>query len=107
MYYLSSEEEKIAENYIAQAAIIAMEATCERSKCGSVIIKNDKVIGVGYNSPPYNLESGRRCGCNKESLDFKVTDKTCCVHAEQRAIMDALRNYPNEIKGSRLYFVRL
>ena len=29
------------------------------------------------------------------------------MHAEQRAIMDALRNYPNAIDGSRLYFVRL
>jgi hypothetical protein len=36
-----------------------------------------------------------------------VTDKTCCVHAEQRAIMDALSSHPDKIKGSRLYFVRL
>lgn len=36
-----------------------------------------------------------------------MTDKTCCVHAEQRAIMDALRNNSNEIAGSSLYFVRL
>jgi len=37
----------------------------------------------------------------------KITDKTCCVHAEQRAIMDALRNNPSKIEGSRLYFMRL
>jgi len=36
-----------------------------------------------------------------------VTDKTCCVHAEQRAIMDALRNHPKEMIGSTLYFIRL
>jgi deoxycytidylate deaminase len=36
-----------------------------------------------------------------------VTDKTCCIHAEQRAIMNALRNHPNEIEGADLYFMRL
>ena len=36
-----------------------------------------------------------------------MTDKTCCVHAEQRAIMDALRNNTNKIMGSTLYFIRL
>ncbi|MBR7036894.1 hypothetical protein IKI14_03340 [bacterium] len=29
------------------------------------------------------------------------------MHAEQRAIMDALKNHPDEIEGSDLYFIRL
>jgi hypothetical protein len=29
------------------------------------------------------------------------------MHAEWRAIMDALRNYPDNIKGSKLYFTRV
>ena len=37
----------------------------------------------------------------------KVTDKTCCIHAEQRAIMDALINNSDKLFGSRLYFIRL
>ena len=36
-----------------------------------------------------------------------MTDKTSCVHAEQRAIMDALKNNSEGLVWSRLYFVRL
>ena len=43
----------------------------------------------------------------KESYDKRVTDKTCCMHAEQRAIMDAMKRNPEELHGSRIYFIRL
>jgi len=85
----------------------ALLSTCQRSKCGAIIVSDNLIIGRGYNSPPGNLESQRRCHLKKASYDIKVTDKTCCVHAEQRAIMDALRSNPCELEGSRLYFIRL
>jgi deoxycytidylate deaminase len=62
---------------------------------------------VGYNSPAHEDESQMRCFVDKNTLHRKVTDKTCCVHAEQRAIMDALRNNPDGLIGSTLYFIRL
>ncbi len=107
MNYLSGDKEKKALEYIAKAAEIASDATCERAKCGSVIVKSGEIIGVGFNSPPRNLENQRRCSRPKDSYHKKVTDKTCCVHAEQRAIMDALRRNSDKLPGSRLYFVRL
>ena len=100
-------EAKIGEKWMAAAADVAKKATCERSKCGSVIVRDGRIIGEGSNSPAGNLESERRCGADKSSYDTKVTDKTCCVHAEERAIMDALRRHPDEVSGSMLYFVRL
>ncbi len=107
MKYLTGNDEKEALEYINQAAQIALNSTCERSRCGSVIVQNDKIIGSSFNSPPQNEEKQRRCSCSKDSYHKKVTDKTCCVHAEQRAIMDALKNNPDKIVGSRLYFIRL
>jgi deoxycytidylate deaminase len=86
---------------------IANKSTCKRRKCGSIILKENDIIGAGYNSPPGELESQRRCHCNKENYKNKVTDKTCCVHAEQRAIMDALKNNPDKINNSRLFFLSL
>lgn len=83
----------------------AKKSTCHRSKCGSIIISNKgELIGVGYNSMPCN----ENAACFKDSLapGFK-SDKTCCVHAEQRAIMYALANNPEDIKGSLLLFIRL
>lgn len=95
------------EKYMRKAAEVAEKASCSRSKCGSIIVKDGEIIGKGFNSPPGDLESQRRCNCDKEELNKKVTDKTCCVHAEQRAIMDALKKNPGKIKGSILYFARL
>ena len=107
MKYLSGDEEKKALEYIAKAAEVAINATCKRSKCGSVIVKLDEIIGSGFNSPPQDIEKQRRCYYKKNSYHIKVTDKTCCIHAEQRAIMDALRKNPYKLLGSRLYFVSL
>jgi len=105
MRILSGEEETNAATYFDAAIKTALSAKCHRSKCGSVIVKNNEIIGTGYNSPPLDRVSDR---CKKDSLppDFK-SDKTCCVHAEQRAIMDALRRNPDNLIGSRIYFIRL
>ncbi len=107
MRYLSGREEEEAIHFIRTAADVAKNATCIRAKCGSVIVNKGEIIGSGFNSPPAGLESQRRCSIPKNTYDIKVTDKTCCVHAEQRAIMDALSRNPDKIKGSRLYFIRL
>ena len=107
MKVLSDKESLKAEKYFEIAWELAKNATCERSKCGCIIVKNEKIIWQWYNTPPHNLESQRRCICDKNSYHKKVTDKTCCIHAEQRAIMDALKNNPNEIEWADLYFIRL
>ena len=95
------------DEYITKATEIALSATCKRSKCGSVIVRDDIIIGIGFNSPSGNLEQQRRCTYEKSTLHRKVTDKTCCMHAEQRAIIHALKTNSDKIKGSKLYFMRL
>lgn len=107
MKILAWEQEKKAEKYFIIAWEIAKNATCERSKCWCVIIKDDEIIWQWRNTPPHHLESQRRCNCDKNSYHRKVTDKTCCIHAEQRAIIDALKSNPDKIEGSDLYFMRL
>ena len=107
MHFLSGNDEKEAQDYLNAAAQIAKSATCNRHKCGSVIVSNGRIIGKGMNSPPANKEDQRRCSIQKESYDKRVTDKTCCMHAEQRAIMDALKRNPEELPGSTIYFIRL
>lgn len=91
--------------FITAAIAEAKRATCDRRKCGSVLVKDGEIIGRGNNTPPGNLKSQRRFRVEKETYHTKVTDKTCCVHAEQRAIMLALQNHGVRVKGSTLYFV--
>ena len=95
---------KIEDPIILNLIIAAQQSTCHRSRCGSIIIKDDNIIGIGSNSMPCN-ETG---DCFKDTLpkNFK-SDKTCCVHAEERAIIDALKNHGDKIIGSTLYFLRI
>lgn len=80
-------------------------STCCRSKCGSVVVAPDgRVIGYGFNSKP--CHEGGACFKDDLSPTFK-SDKTCCVHAEQRSLMAALANKPHRVKGGRIFFIRL
>jgi len=105
MRILTGEELYDAKNYMEITVKIAKYSTCHRSQCGSIIVKKGKIIGTGFNSAPKNKSLDH---CLKDDLpkDFR-SDKTCCVHAEQRAIMDALKHKEEDINGSRLYFIRL
>lgn len=91
------------ERFLKEAQYEAQRATCKRRPCGAVIVKGNSIIGKGFNSPPGNDEGQRQCNSDKKLLDSKVTDKTCCVHAEERAIIDALRQ-GHDLSGSTMYF---
>lgn len=90
MKLLNQQEQKNVLSFISQAIEIAKLSPCFRSKCGSIIVKNNEIIGQGYNSPPLDEKLDH---CLKDDLPkgFK-SDKTCCIHAEQRAIMNELQS---------------
>jgi deoxycytidylate deaminase len=105
MRTLKESEEKEATQWFKRAAKVAQQSTCLRAQAGSVIVKGGTLIGEGFNGPPAGQTLDQ---CLKDGLSSKFkSDKTCCVHAEQRAIMDALVKNPDKIKGSRIYFIRL
>jgi deoxycytidylate deaminase len=93
--------------WLDAAAEKAKEALCLRAKCGSVIVKNGEIIGAGYNAPPQDNLAFRTCMNEYELPKNYRYDHTCCMHAEWRAIFDALKNHPDKIKGSTLYFNRV
>lgn len=107
MRFLKDEEEKEAVAFMKEAVEEAKKATCHEWKCGSVIVKNGEVTGRGFNSPAGNREEQRRCNHDKTKLHRKVSDKSCCVHAEQRAIMDVLKRNGDKLNGAKIYFIRL
>lgn len=95
------------ESYFQFAAMVAQEATCRRARCGAVIVQDGEVIGEGYNSPPLNDEGQRMCDSPKDVARKPKYDKTCCLHAEWRAVLDAYKKNAQKVKGATLYFVRL
>jgi deoxycytidylate deaminase len=105
--YLKGKKEEQARYFLEKAIQVAKKARCYRSKCGAVIVKNGKIIADGINHPPKFLESQRRCHLKKNKYNKKVTDKTCCIHAEHHAVANALRNNSKKLEGSTIFFARL
>lgn len=94
--------------FFEQAAEAARRATCRKAHCGSVIVSADgTVIGTGYNSPLLDKETNRRCGDDYDLSKKPGYGRTCCIHAEWRAILDASKRHPGEIDGSTIYFMRI
>lgn len=94
--------------YFRRAAEVATQATCLRARCGSVIVSPQGVIiGEGYNAPPLEDESQRRCDDGYDLSSKPKSDKTCCVHAEWNAILNALKQDALGVAGSTLYFMRV
>ncbi len=103
MAYLEGDKKEEAMRWLEVAAEAARQSLCQNRHCGTVIVADGVVIGQGYNAPALDKEANRRCnhsfGPGKPNFDM-----TCCIHAEWRAIMDALRRNPDKIVGSTLYF---
>jgi len=89
-----------------KATEVAEKALCFQAKCGTVIVKEGEIIGQGYNAPPLDKEENRTCDKDFSPGKLKY-DRTCCMHAEWRAIADALKRNPKKLKGSKLYFTRV
>jgi deoxycytidylate deaminase len=92
--------------YFQKAGEEAIKSTCLRAKCGAVVVLNGEVIGRGYNAPPKNDISKRKCEENFSHSTKPKSDKTCCVHAEWNAILDALRGR-DTLSQSAIYFTRV
>lgn len=104
MRVLSGIEARNAEFFFNEALKICDESFCLSSQGGCVIVKNGLIIGRGTNSPPGNVKIKK---CEKDELpeNFR-SDRTCCVHAEERAIMDAFALGKEMLDGSTLFFIR-
>ncbi len=94
------------EGYMREAAQEASKALCLRDKCGSVVVLDGEIIGRGYNAPPQDDISQRKCELDLVESTKPKSDRTCCVHAEWRALMDAVKN-KKDISGATLYFTRV
>ena len=93
------------EQYFQEAGREAQKARCKRAKCGSVVVLNGEVVGRGFNAPAGNGEP--KCGLEFPNATPKPkSDRTCCMHAEWRAILGGLAR-TGDLKGGVLYFTRV
>ena len=85
------------------------ESTLERSTCirrcfGAVLVKNDEIVGTGYNGAPRGRKNCDELGmCLREKMQVPRGERyELCrsVHAEQNAIISVERS---KMIGSTLY----
>ena len=109
MRVLSGYEADQAHQWLERARQVATTSGCLRARCGTVIVRQhgtEAIIGQGSNGPPGGIAGQARCLRKHEISSTFRSDKTCCIHSEQQAILDAMPNQA-DFPYSRLYFVRL
>ena len=78
-------------------------SNCMKRAVGCVIVKNNRVVSVGYNGTPRrvpNCYEGGCARCNENYAQGKGLDKCHCLHAEESAILEIGAGMAN---GATLY----
>jgi dCMP deaminase len=99
--------------YMRIALVVESGAKCLGSQVGAALVRDDRVLGSGYNGTPsgYPNCTPRERGCHRCAVRFedegaglhgKLYDICLCVHAEQNAMATAAR-FGVAVDGSILY----
>lgn len=84
-------KQKFKEAYMDVAKRFAQLSTAERLQVGSIVVKDDRIISIGYNGMP----SGWDNVCEDEVVEDNLTrlvTKTEVLHAETNAISKLARS---------------
>ncbi|QCK14847.1 deoxycytidylate deaminase [Mangrovivirga cuniculi] len=88
--------------FMELAVNLAKRSHCIRRHVGAVLVKETRIISIGYNGPPAGThncdEEFPENGCGKDSKG----SCTLALHAEQNAIIYAVKNNAS-VSGSTLY----
>lgn len=78
--------------FMGLAEAVATRSTCLRHNLGSVLVKDRRILGTGYNGAPRGIRHCVEVGCMRDKLKIPSgTRHEICmaVHAEQNAIIQA------------------
>lgn len=94
------------EYFLAQAEFLGSRGTCDRSRSGSVIVKDKRIISTGYIGSPPGLPHCDDVGHEMHTvINEDGTKSMHCVrttHAEQNAIAQAAR-FGLAVDGGTIY----
>jgi len=88
------------------AKIFAKRSACKYYKVGAIIVKQNCIVGTGYNGPPKGIEHCEEIGCNKQDHNGNLlpsgSGKCRGSHAEINAIINA-PGPKSDLEGATLY----
>jgi len=84
------------------ATDLAQRSHCVKAQVGAVLVKDTRIISIGYNGPPAGThncdEEWPETGCPRDSKN----SCSLALHAEENAILYAVKNGAS-LEGSTLY----
>ena len=93
--------------FLEIALSVARRSTCLRRKFGAVIVKDNTIVGTGYNGNARGVVNCHEVGCIKNMMELpagRAYDYCPAVHAEENAIINS--NRADRI-GATLYIAGL
>ncbi len=98
------------DNYFLKIALLTSErSNCIKRKVGAIIVKDNRILSLGYNGTPFSMKNCFEGGCkrcyeqweNKSGNNSgKNLDLCMCLHAEDNALLFISQN---DIKDSTIY----
>lgn len=92
------------EYFIDIANLTSERSNCIKRKVGCIIVKNKRILSLGYNGTPINTKNCYEGGCqrcsNIENTSAVNLDLCMCLHAEENAILFVSKD---DLKNSTMY----
>lgn len=84
------------DRFLRMAAMVADWSKDPSTKCGAIIARENRVLGMGYNGFP------RRLPDHQDLMAIRETKYPRVIHAEMNAIFNAFQN-GHQIDGATMY----
>ncbi|KAI5185117.1 dCMP deaminase [Nematocida homosporus] len=89
--------------FMGIAHMASTRANCMKRKVGAVIVRDNRVVGIGYNGTStgsLNCSDGGCARCNGNARQGEQLEDCFCIHAEESAFLEA---ESSKCHGSELY----
>lgn len=82
--------------FIVMAAVLSSRGTCDRLKTASILVKDKRIVGAGYNGAVSGLE-------NCDDVGHLMVENHCVrtLHGEHNAVLNAVA----DLKGATCYII--
>ena len=85
-------KEKYLGTYMRTAKLFAEHSTAIRKKVGAIIVKDDRIISIGYNGMPSGWDNACEYWSETAQLESEWKTKPEVLHAETNAIAKLARS---------------
>ena len=95
-------KDKFQKAHMAAAEVYAELSSARRLHVGCVIVKNDTIIGIGYNGMPSGWDNNCETETYIDDFHIEMTTKPEVIHAEANALAKVTKS-TNSSEGAHLF----